>query len=445
MRGISKSLAVLAFAVLTACGQSPESSEKNSADAASKARPAPSRPDPMESFHQPILQMLDHEMSEVVHKAQVANISYVLIKDGQLVTSGFHGKRTLGGDDAVDDKTLYRIYSMTKPVTAVALLMLYEEGNFSLDDPVSKFIPEFSNLKVLEGVSAGQPRTRPASRAPTMRELLLHTAGFGYGDGKRDYVTQQFIEKQIMDAPTSDELIKRVASVPLMYEPGTAWSYSIASDIQGVIIERISGQSLGDFMQKRIFDPLAMNDTGFHTTPDKEYRLASLTGWTPETPLALLPGTIQTMRASEVTRHSGGHGLLSTIDDFERFSLMLLGEGTLDGVQILKPETVGLIAQNGLHFVNEQTGLPLHRPYRGVGYGFGVGVIDDTIASGLAAPEGTYFWEGAAGTWFWIDPRHDLIFIGMIQNTSSSPIMLRRSAMQRVYHALITDYFPGVN
>jgi len=429
-----------ALILVTACGQSNET--QLSAPEEATAETETPAPDPAKSFTPSILAMLDQEMAAVVRDRKVSSMSYVLIKDGQRVASGFHGTRTLDAADPVDDRTIYRIYSMTKPVTAVGLLMLYEEGKFSLDDPITKFLPEMSKLAVFDGLSAGGIRTRPVNHVPTMRELLLHTAGFGYGDGRQDYVSQQFLTRQIDSAASSDELVEKVASIPLKYQPGEAWSYSIASDLQGVIIERIAGQSLEQYLDERIFVPLGMADTGFTVEEVDSSRLAILTGWTAEAGMQPLPGPAQTLRPAEVARYSGGHGLVSTIADYERFAAMLLNGGSLGDVRLLKPETVSMMVTNGLAFVDPATGLPLHRPGRGVGFGFGVGVIDDTIASGLGAPEGSFYWDGAAGTWFWVDPRHDLMFIGMLQNLSSSPITMRRSAMQRVYHALITDYFP---
>ena len=446
MRHVTASMkfAAVSFLILaTACGQ-PAGDNTGTADAVAAETEAPT-PDPKESFTPSILAMLDQEMAAVVRDRKVASLSYVLIKDGQRVASGFHGTRTLDGAEPVDDWTLYRIYSMTKPVTAVGLLMLYEEGKFELDDPITDFLPELSSLAVFDGQSGGNVRTRPVGHVPTMRELLLHTAGFGYTDGRADYVSQQFLARQVDGAASSDELVKKVAGIPLRFQPGEAWAYSIASDLQGVIIERISGQSLEAFLGDRIFAPLGMTDTEFTVDEAGSARLAVLTSWTPEISIQPLAGPAQTLRPEEVSRYSGGHGLVSTIADYERFAALLLNGGTLGDVTLLKPETVSMMTANGLTFVDANTGLPLHRPSRGVGYGFGVGVIDDTIASGLGAPEGSYYWDGAAGTWFWIDPRHDLIFIGMLQNISSTPVSMRRSAMQRVYHALITDYFPGAN
>lgn len=440
-RTVADIIAAVSFLFLTsACGQ-PATDQVSSPDTVAAEIAAPA-PDPKDSFTPSILAMLDQEMASVVRDKKVASLSYVLIKDGQRVASGFHGTRTLDGLEPVDDRTLYRIYSMTKPVTAVGLLMLYEEGKFGLDDPVTDFLPELSELTVFDGLAAGSVRTRPVNRAPTMRELLQHTAGFGYTDGRADYVSQQFLSRQVDGATTSDELVEKVAAIPLKFQPGEAWSYSIASDLQGVIIERISGQTLDAFFEERIFAPLGMTDTGFTVDDARRARLTELTGWTPETGMQPLPGPAQTLGREETPRYSGGHGLVSTIADYERFAAMLLNGGKLGDVTLLKPETVSMMTANGLTFVDANTGLPLHLPARGVGYGFGVGVIVDTIASGLGAPEGSYYWDGAAGTWFWVDPRHDLIFIGMLQNMSSSPITMRRAAMQRVYHALITDYFP---
>lgn len=430
--------------VLCACG-SPSSDLPVDGSSDSGATTDTSTIDPRQNFNVSILDRLDRELAAVVQDKKVANVSYVLIKDGQRVASGFHGTRTLDGAEPIDDRTLYRIYSMTKPITAVAILTLYEDGKLSLDDPITKFLPEFETLTVFDGEAGDTVKTRPAQRAPTIRELLLHTAGFAYNDGKQDYVSQMYLERQLQNSNSADELVQKLSEIPLMYEPGQSWSYSIASDLQGAIIERISGGTLEAYLKERIFDPLGMTDTSFHVTDDKAARLAVSTGWTKDGGMQALDGSIQTMWESEIPLDWGGHGLVSTISDYERFASMLLNEGSLDGVTILKPESVAEITSNGLSFTNPKNGSPTHRPSKGSGFGYGVAVVEDTIVSGLGAPEGTYYWDGAAGTWFWVDPRHDLIFIGMLQNTSSSPIMLRKEAMKRVYNALITDYFPGAD
>jgi len=398
----------------------------------------------IESFYGPILEQLDEDMQQYVQSGKVSNLAYALIKDGDRIQSGYFGTRTLNGSDPVDDRTIYRIGSMTKAVTAVSLLMLLEEGKFSLDDPITRFLPELNNLQVTRSFQSGSSGgLRPADRAPTMQELLTHTAGFAIGDGQTDYANRVFQQQGVDGATTNEEYLKRLSGVPLMYQPGTAWSYSAASDLQGIIIERISGERLGAFMKRRIFDPLGMVDTGFSVSDAQRDRLADVTAWTPGQPLAKIEGPMQDMDAAHLPRDAGGHGLVSTIADYERFAEMLLYEGTLDGERLLSPDSVRLLRTSGTDFSDPETGFPMYQPFRGTGFGFGVAVVTNTIRSGLGAPEGTYFWDGAYGTWFWIDPYHDIIFIGMVQNLSANPVMPRKTAMTDVYHALFTDYFPS--
>lgn len=442
---LAKTAIPLALTLLLAsCGAEAPPSPGPAEDEAGLEMPEREKPPASDSFYEPVMQRLDEEMQKYVQSGKVANLAYALIKDGEWVRTGYYGTRTLDGSDPVDERTIYRVYSMTKAATAVSLLMLLEEGEFSLDDPITRFLPELDDLKVTRTFEAGDGRgLRPAERAPTMRELLTHTAGFGYGGGRPDYANQVFLQRDVEGATTGDEYVKRIADVPLMYQPGTAWSYSAASDLQGIIVERITGERLGAFMKRRIFDPLGMVDTGFSVTDAQRDRLADFTAWTPGQPLVKVEGPMQDMDAAQLPRDAGGHGLVSTIADYERFAEMLLHEGTLDGQTLLSPESVRLLRSNGTEFTHPETGFPIYEPFRGTGFGFGVAVITNTIRSGLGAPEGTYFWDGASGTWFWIDPYHDIIFIGMVQNLSANPVMPRKTAMMNVYHALFTDYFPS--
>ena len=230
--------------MVVACGAQKAAPKADEIDLAPLAAEVP-KPDPADSFFAPVLDQLNDRLAASVTNGHVASLSYVLIKDGQRVRSGFFGSRSLGGDEPVNDKTIYRLYSMTKPVTAVAILMLQEDGKLDLDDPITKYLPEMQSLKVSNSPgSSKQPTTHPAPEAPTIRQLLTHTAGFGYADGKQDYVNRQFVERNVLTAPSMDELVRRTAGIPLKYDPGTAWSYSIASELQGAIIERITGASL---------------------------------------------------------------------------------------------------------------------------------------------------------------------------------------------------------
>jgi len=429
---------------LVACGARDETKARVEAADSGLELPEPGTQPAIDSFYSPALQRLDQDMRSYVTSGKVANIAYALVKNGEWVQTGYYGTRTLDGADPVDEHTIYRIYSMTKPVTAVALLMLMEEGRFSLDDPITNYLPELKGLQVTRSFGASDGRgVHAAARPPTMRELLTHTAGFAYGGTGQDYANRLFREHDVEGALTNEEYLKRLAGVPLMYEPGTAWASSAASDLQGIIVERLAGESLGTFMKERIFDPLGMVDTGFSVSDEQRPRLADFTAWTPGEPLAKVAGPMQDMKAAELPRDAGGHGLVSTITDYQRFAQMLLLEGSLDGVTLLNPASVALIRTNGTDFRNPETGFPIHEAARGVGFGFGVGVITNTIRSGLGAPEGTYFWDGTSGTWFWADPRHDIAFVGMIQNQSETPLHPRRTAMVDVYKALFTDYFPS--
>jgi len=209
------------------------------------------------------LKRLDDAMAKVVADGRVSGMTTLLVRHGQVVGFKTYGKKDLATGAPMEKDTIFRIYSMTKPITGVALMILFEEGKWKLDDPVTKFIPEFKNLKVMTGVDdKGNMITVPVERPPTMREIMSHTAGFGYGLGDRHPVDRMFREKRVLGATGLNDMITRIADIPLMFQPGTAWYYSVSVDIQGAIVERISGQTLGAFMEERIFRPLKMADTG---------------------------------------------------------------------------------------------------------------------------------------------------------------------------------------
>lgn len=338
-----------------------------------------------------------------------------------------HGKvarRSVLGFDSVEKKTklrtdtVFRIFSMTKPVTAVAMMILWDKGLWKPDDPVGKFIPAFNHCTVFEGLDdAEQPVTVKADHPPTLRELLTHTAGITYGrsDALHD---RPYKDADIWGAPTLMEFAERIGRIPLAYQPGTQWLYSLSMDVQGAIIEKITGQSLADFMQEHIFGPLKMVDTGFWAPPEKVARLPKMYVRSAKRGLAELDKSPMGGDPLSPPRlPGGGGGLLSTLDDYARFAQMLLGRGTLDGVRILSPEAVALMSQNHLPAWMLEAGFGIGamqiRP--GFGYGFNGAVFTDPEAAGIPVGRGTYEWDGAAGTWFWVDWANDLIFVGMIQ------------------------------
>tara|TARA_R110000787_G_scaffold8665_1_gene29653 strand:- start:83 stop:1345 length:1263 start_codon:yes stop_codon:yes gene_type:complete len=396
------------------------------------------------SFSPEGIAALEAAMANEVALGHVKGIATRLVHDGEVVSDMQAGVRRVEDSAPITEDTIYRIYSMTKPVTGVALMMLYEEGAFTLDDPVTKFVPEFANLKVLDGVDEnGAPVLADPNHVPTMREVMTHTAGFAYGLFGDDIANKAFRDELILYSPDLDVFIDKVADVPLLFQPGTAWSYSASVDVQGYIVQEISGMRFGDFLQARLFAPLGMTDTGFYVPEADLDRFSEVYVYSPEQPeLGLLPYNAPTVqfRKETVGMESGGGGLVSTMDDYTRFCQMLLNGGELDGVRILKPETVALMQTNmlpeGARLFSDGTQPDAQSD--GLGFGLDFGLIVDPEAADRPQGAGTYFWGGAAGTWFWIDPVNDLFFIGMIQRFGSNgpDVDFRGNSADLVYDAL---------
>jgi len=343
------------------------------------------------------------------------------------------------------DDTIFRIYSMSKPVTSVAVMMLYEEGKFFLNDPIAKYIPELADLQVAVSTADGGTRaesdgtrsrtigsgdesktglTREPARQPTIRDLLRHTGGFTYGVFGNTEVDQQYRAAQLLgDHPNLQDFVAKLGQMPLQYEPGTRWHYSVGIDVLGRLVEATSGMRFGEFLKARIFDPLGMKDTGFRVPPDKAGRFAQLyspkgtaggnelfLSRTTSKELVVADGYANRNFKPEATFESGGNGLTSTAADYMRFCQMLLNGGELDGVRLLSPMTVGLMT-------TDQLGdIPMGFGREGVTFGLGFAVTEDQGAVGELGSVGEYNWGGAAGTRFWIDPKQELIGIFMVQS-----------------------------
>lgn len=400
-------------------------------------------------FNAERLRKLDEHMQAMVDHGQVAGGVTLLARHGRVVHAKAFGRRVLGGAPMPLD-AIFRIRSETKPVTGVAMMILYEQGLWKLDDPVSQFLPELANLRIATGVdAAGQPILSPVSRPPTMRELMTHTAGFAYGiaDDPASPADQAYYRAGVLQSGSLNELVQKVSGLPMFSQPGQLWRYSVAADIQGAIVERLSGQPLPVFMEERIFAPLKMKDTAFYVPAQKQSRLAALYDGDPATG-ALVPAVEGAWRdvSKPPAAPLGGGGLVSTAGDFARFAQMILNRGELNGVRILKPETVALMTQNHLPagFVvttNGTTGVlnPGPKPFpfaAGMGYGIDMAVAVDPAASGAPVGPGTVSWGGSAGTWFWIDPTNDLFFIGMIQRLGGVGPGLDAQSRSLVYQAL---------
>ncbi len=394
------------------------------------------------------LKKLDEAMQAMVDTGQVAGAVTLLARHGQIVSASTFGKRGLETGEAMPADAIFRIRSETKPVTGVAMMILYDEGKWKLDDPVSKYVPEFANLRVAKMDAEGRPVLTPISRPPTMRELMTHTAGFAYGiaDDPSSPADQAYYRAAVLQSESLDQLVRKVSDLPMFAEPGTLWRYSVAADIQGYIVEKLSGQSLPVFMQERIFTPLGMGDTAFYVPQEKVGRLAAL--YDADASGKLIPAVEGAWR--DITKPpaapSGGGGLVSTAQDFARFAQMILNGGDLDGTRILQPETVALMRLNQLPAsftvtTNGTTGVlqPSQKPFPfalGMGYGLDVAVAVDPAASGAPVGPGTISWGGSAGTWFWIDPANDLFFIGMIQRLGGVGPGLDATTRTLVYQAL---------
>ncbi|WP_312166231.1 serine hydrolase domain-containing protein [Phenylobacterium sp.] len=368
------------------------------------------------------LKRLDAAMAKAVADGRVAGVQTLLARHGQVVAFNTHGKANLETGAGLEKDAIFRIYSMSKPVTGVAMMILFEEGRWRLDDPITKFLPEMKDLKVWKGLDAkGQPVLEPVKRPPTMRELMSHTAGFGYGLSDKHPVDQMFRDQRVLGASDLKDLTAKVAAIPLMYPPGEQWSYSVAVDLQGAVVERLSGQALGDFLEARLFKPLKMNDTGFYTGADKASRLAAVYIGNPDTGRIEEAKTLFNQPIQDFTRkpvlESGGGGLVSTTRDYARFAQMIANGGELDGVRILSPASVELMGTNvipaaALVSSNGSTSSSFNEA---VGFGLDFMVVNDPRKAGSLEGKGTMSWGGAAGTWFWVDRANDVVFVGMIQ------------------------------
>lgn len=346
--------------------------------------------------------------------------------------------------------SLFRIYSMTKPVTSVAFMMLVEEGLVALDEPVAKYIPEWANLGVFAaGTDAGWATTPPA-RPMLIIDLLRHTSGLTYGfqmQGNIDAAYRKLKVGEDLRHGTLDEFIATLATIPLQFSPGDAWNYSVSTDVLGYLVGKISGIPFPRFLQERIFGPLGMVDTSFTVPADKAGRLTACyaAGVLGSKAVAAGAPKLQDDPAvspylTETQFHSGGGGLVSTADDYMRFARMLLNGGELDGVRLLGPKTLQLMASNhlpgGKDLTQMSKSLFSEATYAGVGFGLGFGVTIDPAATMLAGSKGDFFWGGAASTFFWVDPVEDLAVVFLTQLLPSSAYPVRRELRTLVYAAL---------
>jgi CubicO group peptidase (beta-lactamase class C family) len=369
-----------------------------------------------EGFSSERLENFHTLMQGVVDRKELPGAVTILARHGKIVDFRVYGVKDLESGAKLEKDSIFRDFSMTKPVTAVAMMILYEQGKWLPTDPISKYIPEFKDLKVFKDVdAAGNMVVEEPKHAPTMGELMTHTAGFTYGFFGNTTVDKEYAKQDVMNSKSLQEFIDKLAKIPLMYQPGTKWSYSASMDVQGYIIEKLSGKSLPDFYAEHIFKPLGMKDAGFFVPADKRDRFVTLYQGAANEPLKPMNGRFN--YESQPGMPSGGGGMVSTAEDYFRFASMLANGGELNGVRIISPESVKLMSSNHLapNLLTGEFGIGMHVMRQGYGYGYNCAVMFDPPMAGFPDGKGEYFWDGAAGTWFWIDPTNDVVFVGMIQ------------------------------
>lgn len=397
-----------------------------------------------EGFSAERLERIDAYMNTEVDNGTMVGGLGLIARNGNIVYSSTWGEQDREAGTAMAEDAIFRIYSMTKPITGVALMLLFEEGKFLLDEPVAKYIPELANLKVAvstadgdtrarsdgtqsmtegEGNATAEGQTRAPSRQPTIRDLMRHTAGMTYGVFGNTEVDRMYRDAGLLRQHKDlQEFVAELGQIPLQYDPGTRWHYSVSVDVQGRLVEVLSGMRFSEFLEQRIFGPLGMTDTSFTIPESKRARLAQL--YAPEGTPGSLNAWLTPNSGSKLvvaddfanvgyqpgaTFESGGAGLLSSAMDYLRFCQMLLNGGEVNGVRLLAPRTVELMRSNHL---GEASGLG--RP--GVGFGLDFAVLLDPGAAGDMGSVGEYNWGGAAGTRFWIDPVQNLIGVFMVQS-----------------------------
>ncbi len=365
-----------------------------------------------------------------------------IYRNGQLGFISTLGLMDRESRKPIERDTIFRIYSMTKPITSVALMSLYEKGLFQLDDPVSEYIPAFKDLNVYaEGIFGNYKTTYP-DREMTIRDLLSHQSGLTYGFMERSNVDAAYRELGIEKESQQNlqEFVNVLSTIPLEFSPGTAWNYSVSTDVCGYLIEVISGKTLDMFLEEEIFQPLGMADTGFYVPSSKTWRLSSNYEYREGQEPILVDDANTGSYINPPTLFSGGGGLVSTLDDYMAFCKMVLGRGSLEGHRILSRKTLDLMSSN--HLTNGKDlrscayGRWSETSYTGVGFGLGFSVLLDPAASQVSGSKGELAWGGAASTAFWIDPLEDMAVVFLTQLLPSSTYNVRRELRSLVYSAL---------
>ncbi|MBC7983057.1 MAG: beta-lactamase family protein [Candidatus Obscuribacterales bacterium] len=371
----------------------------------------------------------------------------LIARRGEIIYQSVLGQMDVERKRPATEDTIYRIYSMTKPITSVAFMMLVEEGLVSLDEPVHRVIPEWRDLGVYASGAHGMFRTERTQQPMRMVDLLRHTSGLTYGFQLRTNVDAAYRKLKIgefVDGLSLDDMIKTLATLPLEFSPGTAWNYGVSTDVLGYLVGKISGQPFEQFVRERILKPLKMADTDFSVPATKASRFAACYAATSDLRMTLQDDPTTSPYLQPPTFVSGGAGLVSTAADYLRFAQMLLNGGELDGVRLISPKTLHLMTSNHLPGNKElpelSRSLFSEAMYNGVGFGLGFAVTVNSARTLILGSTGEFTWGGMASTLFWVDPREQLVGIFLTQLTPSSTYAVRRDLRTLTYAAMTESY-----
>ena len=377
-----------------------------------------------------------------VDSGRLPGMVTLVARRGRVAYLDSYGLRDVGAGVTMGEDTVFRIYSMTKPLTSVAIMMLYEEGHFQLDDPIAHHLPMFADMRVFSSGDAERYETIAANGPITFRQLLTHTAGLTYGFLEATPVDALYrrhgVDFQSAECPLLEMMVP-LAALPLLCQPGAEWNYSVATDVLGALVEVISGQDFGSFLRERVLIPLAMHDTDFHVREENHGRFAANYTRSRDGGLKQIDGARDSRYLKPRALISGGGGLVSTIADYFRFCSLLRNHGELEGVRLLGRKTVEFMTRNHLRGDMADMGQPRfsESSYSGVGFGLGFSVMIDAAKAEIMGSPGEYAWGGAASTAFWIDPQEDLAVILLTQLLPSSTYPLRRQLRVLSYQAIV--------
>jgi len=375
-----------------------------------------------------------------IQPGKIAGCQTLVARHGHVAYFCSQGQMDLARQKPMADDTIFRIYSMTKPITSVALMSLYEQGHFQLNDPISRFIPEWKDQQVYVSGDGAEMVTRTPERPMTMRNILSHSGGLSYG--ATNHPVDKIYRREGVNRDRTETLksfVQKLARVPLHFAPGERWMYSFSTDVCGYLVEAISGKPFDQYLQDTIFDPLGMVDTSFNVAPEKQSRFAANYQRNADKTLGLVDDPETSVYLTRPSFFSGGGGLTSTTADYLRFCEMLRRGGELDGARILGPRTIQLMAKNhlaeGKDLSTMAVGAFSETAYEGVGFGLGFAMTLSEVDTG-ALGEGDYYWGGAASTIFWVDPKEDLVAIFMTQLMPSATFNFRGQLKNIIYSAI---------